>query len=324
MADVTLDLRFHPGPRILRAQMQTRQGARHVWAQTLSLQGMTAKAVQSENLAVFVTAGVEAVVAAALRQDHRASAQGHFGIHQAVRRIFGFQTRDLSLADTQLTRLGQDHPAALGWRIFLKMVQRVECAMPATAAFAEQVEDLMQDALRRDPNNAIVLSAAAHACIKVLDRPDDALILAQRALRQSWSNPFALDVVADALLLQGRAADAYPIAKRAQFVGQSTPMSHFFDMGLALACVAMGRTEEALTLARQAMALSPSFRPALRYSVILNAHLGRPDEAMRALGRLRTVEPAFDLAQMVEDPGYPVATIRNAGLAGKRIATMLQ
>ena len=37
MADVTLDLRFHPGPRILRTQMQTRQGARHVWAQTLSL-----------------------------------------------------------------------------------------------------------------------------------------------------------------------------------------------------------------------------------------------------------------------------------------------
>jgi tetratricopeptide (TPR) repeat protein len=220
--------------------------------------------------------------------------------------------------------LGQDHPAALGWRIFLKMVQRVECAVPATPAFAGQVEDLMQEALRRDPTNAIVLSASAHACIKVLDRPEDALILAQRALRQSWSNPFALDVVADALLLQGRAEDAYPIAKRAQLVGQSTPMSHFFDMGLALACVAVGRTDEALSLAQQAAALAPSFRPALRYAVILNANKGRHEEALRALRRLRAIEPAFDLAQMVGDPDYPVATIRNAGLAGPRIAKLLQ
>ena len=323
-ADVLIDLQFHPGPRILRAHMQTRIGARHVWAQTLSLQGVAADGVQSESIALFVTAGIEAVVAAALRQDHRAAVQGHFGIHQAVRRIFGFQAKDLILADTQLSVLGQEHPAALGWRIFLKMVQRVECAVPATAAFAEQVEDLMQEALRRDPNNTIVLSAAAHACIKVLDRPDDALILAQRALRQSWSNPFALDVVADALLLQGRAADAYPIAKRAQFVGQSTPMSHFFDMGLALACVAMGRTDDALALAQQAIALAPSFRPALRYAVILNANMGRPAEALRALGRLRAIEPTFDLGQIVEDPDYPVATIRKAGLAGKRIVKLLQ
>ena len=101
-------------------------------------------------------------------------------------------------------------------------------------------------------------------------------------------------------------------------------MSHFFDMGLSLACVATGRPKEALAMARQAAALAPNFRPALRYSAILNANAGHIVEARRAVDRLRAAEPTFDLCQMLQDPAYPVATIRNAGLAGLEIQGMLQ
>lgn len=143
--------------------------------------------------------------------------------------------------------------------------------MPVTAAFMEDTEAFKQSALQADPDNVVVLCAASHACIKVFDRPEQAVALARRALQRSRSNPFALDVLADALWLQGKAEEAYAFAKRAHYVGQVTPLSHFFGMGLCLACLATGRLEEALTLAQQASALAPSFRPPLRYAAILSA-----------------------------------------------------
>jgi tetratricopeptide (TPR) repeat protein len=296
---------------VLRGRMVAGPGARHVWAEMAPLDAGDAEPFEQARLVRFVNAGTEAAISAAAQRARGAqTAGGADVVHRAARRIFGFSAADLQAADALLAQDGAQGASGLAWRIFLRMVQRVECAVPDGPALVAEVEDLVQRALRLDQTNTLVLSAAANACLKVLDRPDEALALARRALDAGWSNPFAHDIAANALLLRGEAEAAWRAAGRARFIGQATPMAHFFDMGLCLAAVATGRTDEALSLARQAAALAPHFRPPLRYLAILNA---------RAVARLREIEPGFEPQRMVEDPSYPVAAFRRSPIADRPV-----
>lgn len=321
-ADAFLSLSFHPDARILRGQIVATGNGRHIWSRSLQLDALGAEGLEQASIARFINAGIEAVVNAALHQGADAFA-ADADIHRGVRSIFTFHDAELDRAEALLARASETNAVALAWRVFLKMVQRVERGEPTDPAFVEEVEALMQAALRREPNHAMVLSAASHACLKVFDRPDDAVIFARRALDRSWSNPFALDVLGEALLYKGECEAAYAVARRAQFIGQATPMSHFFDMGLCLTCISTGRFDEALGLARQASALAPGFHSPLRYQVVLNAALGRTEEGARALHRLRMAEPGFDPLRFTQDRDYPVATFRNSALAkAQGIATL--
>lgn len=311
--DIALSFRFLPDPRLLRCEMRSRRNGRHLFAQSLHLPNRELDVGLQIDFARLMVQAIEAVTNAALRQAVAVD-DSTYDMHRAVRGIFGFSARDIQMAEDLLARFGPDTPAALGWQVFLRMVAHVERVNGDSPDFEAELDELVQRALAAAPRNTIVLAAASHACIKVLDRPDDAVILAERALRESVYNPFALDVLADALLLKGRHSEALAAAKTAQRVGQSTSMSHFFDMGLCLAHVANGNLQDALVLARQAAALSPSFRPALRYATILNAALGDLDAAQHSLRRLQKIEPDFSIARVQGDHGYPVATLRSAGV----------
>ncbi len=313
-AELVLDLVHHTESNILRARLICVHSGRHVWTGTLRLDANDTDSAMRIEIARLATEGAQAAVAEGLRRRGQAS-QDKTGIIRAVRNIFTFRPADLAEADRLLASLGDTYPSALGWRVFLKMVHRIESAIPEDADFAAEVEALVQQSLSRGQQNTMVLAAAAHACIKVLNRPEDALILAERALQINWANPFAIDALSDALLKRERFDEAHALATAAQRIGQSTPMSHFFDMGLCLSSVACGRYEEALSMARQAAALAPSFRPALRYGVLLNAALGLQEDAHRTLARLRSVEPDLVIDRLLDDPDYPVATFRASSIA---------
>jgi tetratricopeptide (TPR) repeat protein len=313
-AELLLDLAYHPAANILRARLVCIGSGRHVWTGTLRLDTLGPDPRMRTEIARFATDGAQAAIADGLRRP-RETTPGEEAIVRAVRKIFSFTPADLAEAERLLVGVAEVHPSALGWRVFLRMVHRVENAVRADPDVVAEVEALVQESLRRGPRDPIVLAAAAHACIKVLDRPGDAVILAQKALQISWFNPFAIDALSDALLLRNRVDESLELAAMAQRIGQATPMSHFFDMGLCLSSVACGRYEDALSMATQAAALAPSFRPALRYGALLSGALGVQDDAERALARLRSVEPDFALDRMLNDPDYPVPTFRACPIA---------
>ena len=58
----------------------------------------------------------------------------------------------------------------------------------------------------------------------------------------------------------------------------------------------VGRYEEAIDWADQALGEEPSYRPAMRIKVIANAYLGRIEEARDWLRRLLEVEPGLTVA----------------------------
>ena len=312
-AEIQLELRYHPEPRILRAVAVATESRRHIWSDTLRLAGLFEQPGHALDIGRMVGACVDAVILAML-QGLPAVSSDQAALHRIVRQIFTFDSAAMLAADRDLASFGSELPTTLGWHLLLRMILRVECAAQADQEFLEQTRDLLERALLVGANDTMVLCAAAHACIKIFDRPDEAVLLARRALDRSWANPFALDVLSDALLLQGRTEESYGLALQAQAIGQSTSISHFFDMGLCLASVATGRLDDALRLARQAASLAPNFRPPLRYAGILMAAANRHHEANAMFDRLRRIEPGFAISFVAEDEFYPVATIRRAGL----------
>ena len=85
-------------------------------------------------------------------------------------------------------------------------------------------------------------------------------------------------------------------------------------MGRCLTAALTGRGDEALKLAEAAHALSPEFRPPLRYLTALYAANDRPEAAMRVADRLRRLEPDFSFDRIANDAEYPISPLRWSGL----------
>src|ERR1700737_2908084 len=89
--------------------------------------------------------------------------------------------------------------------------------------------------------------------------------------------------------------------------------SHFF----------LGRYDEAASWAAMALQGNPDFQPGLRIAAASNAMAGRPEQAHKAVARLRQLNPAlrvFNLKdvrgpyQHAEDPSRFEEGLRQAGL----------
>ena len=97
-------------------------------------------------------------------------------------------------------------------------------------------------------------------------------------------------------------------------MSSGSPFGHWWDFGRCLTAALTGRREEALRLAEAAHALSPEFRPPLRYLTALYAASDRPEDAIRAAERLKRLEPDFSFERMAQDGNYPISPLRWSGL----------
>ena len=88
-------------------------------------------------------------------------------------------------------------------------------------------------------------------------------------------------------------------------------------MGRCLTSAFIGKRQEALNLAEVSHALSPHFRPPLRYMIGLYAANGEAENALRAVSKLEALEPDFSIDRMVNDMSYPVSQLRRNRLLKK-------
>jgi len=239
----------------------------------------------------------------------------------AIGKIFTFDPEELHLADRMLRDAAQRDTSgvALAWRLFLQMVLVVERELTPDGTVREQTEQMVVDELRAAPNNSLILSAASAANLKVLNRPEAAVELARRAVRLNAGNPFALDALANALLLSGATEPGYRLSRRTRAIAANSRFSHLFDMGCCLAATVTGRFDEARQLAEASAAMAPRFSPPLRYLTALHAHHGDVAAAHRAAAKLARIEKGFTPRQIVQDPDYPVAALRKAQLANQEV-----
>ena len=237
-------------------------------------------------------------------------------IRMAVRRIFRMRPDALTEADAMLERAHELAPRGLSaaWRAQLRVIQEVERHDGRSENLPEEARELCCIAMELEPLNSMVLAAGAYTRLVLDDDVSACNELARRSVSLNPSNPLAWDSLSTAKLYAGEIGEAHALAVRAQKMSSGSPFGFWWDMGRCLTAALTGRGDEALKLAEAAHALSPEFRPPLRYLTALYAANDRPEAAMRVADRLRRLEPDFSFDRIANDAEYPISPLRWSGL----------
>lgn len=235
----------------------------------------------------------------------------------AVRKIFSMRPAELVAADGLLAQAREidDRGIFAAWQAQLRAIQRVERhAGLSPDNLRDEADELCHHAMEREPGNSMVLAAVSNARLVFDDDVQASEELARRSVEMNGANPLAWDSLATAKIYAGKFEAAHTLAQRAQALGASAAHKFWWDMGLCLTAAVTGRAAEAVRLAETSHALSPKFRPPLRYLTALYAAMDQPEKAIAAAGRLRVIEPEFSFDSIAQDPRYPVGVLRRSGL----------
>ncbi|MCG6884589.1 MAG: hypothetical protein LJE62_12625 [Silicimonas sp.] len=242
----------------------------------------------------------------------------------AIRRIFTLKPENLAEADRMLALAEELGAGALSsaWRAQLRVIQHVELHEGRSENLPDEARKLAVLAMEREPMNSMVVAAVANTRLVLDNDVNVCMELARRSVRLNPANPLAWNSLATAKLYAGDIGEAHALAVRAQKMSSGSPFGHWWDFGRCLTAALTGRKAEALQLAEAAHALSPEFRPPLRYLTALYAADERFEDAQRTAERLKKLEPDFTFERMATDKTYPISPLRWGGLldSGKVIA----
>jgi DNA-binding SARP family transcriptional activator len=234
----------------------------------------------------------------------------------ALHRMFSFDEAQLREADRlmQAAWEAEENPVHLAWRGLLQMVQAIELPQGMKPELHDLAERLTRQALERDTGNATLQALVAQTRAMLFGDARSAGEAARAAIDENPRNPYALQAMAVAKMLAGDGEAAYRTSLLGRAYAERSAFRHWWDAHHATVCVATGRIDEAIRAAEAAAFGAPSLRPAYRYLMSLHAQRGDLVRANEMRERLERLEPGFTLDRMLEDPEYPVRTLRQTGL----------
>ena len=120
-------------------------------------------------------------------------------------------------------------------------------------------------------------------------------------------------------LIAGQPEEAIRSFERAIRLSPFDPLLFSTFTGMGVAFIGLGRFDEAVAAAKNALRKNPTFAPAYRCLASALAHLGREAEAREAVARLLELEPDFRISEWVARTGQWRAQmyidgLRKAGL----------
>ena len=234
----------------------------------------------------------------------------------ALQDVFSFDPKRLRGADALLEKAHSLDPLASrpALRALSKAYLLVERSVEDPEHTREEVRLLIRDALELDPDNAIALAFIGDVYDLVFEDPHMALSFVERALRINPGTGYAHASLGGLELRRGRGPAALSAAARARRQLENTSLQVFSLMRYCLAAMHMGEFSSAAKAAEKAAFFAPTSRPPLRHLYLLRLRTGDRRGAREALTQLRKLEPDFSIARLRDDPNYPAATIRSAGL----------
>lgn len=202
----------------------------------------------------------------------------------------------------------------LAWRAYVRMAQLVEKAGGDPQARRDEVAALVPRALETSSENGLAIALVALTRMMLEDDPSAPAELARRAMLCRKSSLFARQTLAVAHSAVGDAKRAYDLSSACQRANPNDELSHVWDLYHALVCISAGRLAEARSAAERASRTSPRFVAPRRQLIALCAHSGDIAAARTHLRELQNLEGDFTLERYLDDPDYPVLTLRRAGL----------
>ncbi|WP_299771201.1 hypothetical protein [uncultured Tateyamaria sp.] len=269
--------------------------------------------LESLEVRELVRQAVTAVLDHCCRASYNGSPAGQAFLAQKL--IFSLDSNHFIQAEHLLSEAYSREPRAtyLAWKSFLRLTRIVEERREDPRVLQRDALELIDLALREEPNNSTVLALAAQARLLVEEDPTSCLHLARRSIDLDPSNPMAWGYHALGQVHVGKAKDAHLSALRARYLAQSSPFVFWWDMLCCVTACNVGEFEKAIDFAEKVRAIVPAYKPALRYLYPLYRANRQFEQADKALLRLRDAEPGFD-PESYENPNYPVSTLRKTRL----------
>ncbi len=192
---------------------------------------------------------------------------------------------------------------------------------PDPAGDAEASTGLAQEALERDPNDALAMAIRGNVLGYFRHDFANAGRLLDRAVSVSPSCALSWSFGAALRIWLNRAEEAVSWAERALRLAPADPFTFFHEHILSTAHYALGDHETALRLGARAAISNPSHVPNLRTMIGAAVALGRADEAAALARQVLLVAPEFRVSTMArltpwqgEQKARLLDALRRAGL----------
>ncbi len=243
------------------------------------------------------------------------SAAHNVAFFEALQHMFQSRGQDHKAIRRRFSECYEREPRGvyLAWQAFLSCYIVGERRINDTSSLKDEARDLMREAIRMEPHNALVLALASHVHGFVLGNFEVAHELANKSVTLDSKCVLGWTFLGTAKLFKGNIEEAYSCLKRAHSISGEGPYRHLVDGVLSAAAILSGRLDEGIQVGETLHAMTPDLAPALRFLIAAYLKKGDYSKAEDAIQRLRKLEPDFQLSHFAE-PDYPVPALRNANL----------
>jgi adenylate cyclase len=178
---------------------------------------------------------------------------------------------------------------------------------------------LIRLALSIDGNDDVALSILGWATASFFDDYDTAREMVDRAVALNANSAFAWELRGFTYELAGQPEEAIRSFERAIRLSPFDPWLPRRFTGMGIAFIGLGRFDEAVAAAKNALQTNQTYGPAYRCLAAALAHLGRDAEARKTVAKLLEIEPHFRISEWVAHTGQRQAQmyidgLRKAGL----------
>ena len=194
--------------------------------------------------------------------------------------------------------LDPDFASAYGRAAFCYLLAKVNGWSSDTANEIAEVTRLAQRAVELGNDDAIALAHSGYALAYVVRDLELGAALIDRALALNSNLAEAWSFGGWVKIFLGEPEAAIERFARAMRLSPLDPFVTGMRAGTAYANFLLGRYFEAASWAAMALQDKPDFQPGLRVAAASNAMAGRPEQAQKAMSRLRQLNPALRVSNL--------------------------
>jgi adenylate cyclase len=199
--------------------------------------------------------------------------------------------------------LDPDFSCPCGRAAFCYVIAKINGWISVTPSEIAEVTRLAQRAVELGKDDAIALAAGGNALAFIVRDLEVGAGLIDRALVLNSNLAEAWNFGGWAKLWLGEPETAIERFARAMRLSPLDPWLMGMRAGTAYAHFFLGRYDEAASWAATALQDNPDYQPGLRIAAASNAMAGRPEQAHKALARLRQLNPALRVSNLKDVVG---------------------
>ncbi|UPJ54647.1 adenylate/guanylate cyclase domain-containing protein [Bradyrhizobium sp. 200] len=194
--------------------------------------------------------------------------------------------------------LDPDFAAAYGRAALCYVIAKNSGWFSDTANEIAEVKRLAQRAVELGKDDPIALAAGGYALVYVVRDLEVGAALIDRALVLNSNLAQAWNFGGWAKNFLGEPETAIERFARAMRLSPLDPFVTGMRSGTAFAHFLLGHYDEAASWAAMALQHNPDYQPALRQAAASNAMAGRPEQAHKAMARLRQLNPVLRVSTL--------------------------